>query len=115
MTNEPVEVWERRISEILDRKLKPVQHELQQLKRSLLVTQIELASFIVISTTESIIYRHNATLQQHPNVKQRIYTEAGTALTDIKSSVKPLSVAIRFQNKCNNELTKLDVKIIVLS
>jgi hypothetical protein len=92
-----------------------VQREIQRLKQALLMTQIELASFIVVSTTESIIYRHNTTLQQHPSVKKRIYDEAGKALADIKTSGTPLSVATRFQNKCNNELTKLDVKIVVLS
>jgi hypothetical protein len=115
MTNGPEEVGEHRIDAVLDRKLRPIQNELQQLKRSLVTTQIELASFIVMSTTESIIYRHSTTLQQHPNVKKRIYAEAGAALNDIKSSDNPLSVATRFQNKCNNELTKLDVKIVVLS
>jgi hypothetical protein len=105
MSDVPLEVWEHRMDELVDKKLKPVTDDLQHLKTELLRTQRHLAHLNIRAI-------HDYTLRVLPNrrLSPQFTSELSTAFNRIDAPDEdPLSVAEQFEEKRLADLEKMGI------
>ena len=120
------EMQEQEICELIDKKVKPIKKELQQLKKAhdgvaaqqhqaLLKTQRGLAHLMIIYASNNGIH---VAYEQNPQIAQSIATQltaqAAIAATKASTSEDPLSVATQFDNECSKCLKGLGIHFIDL-
>ena len=109
MVNEPFEIWEHRIDELLDKKLKPIKRNLRLQASMLKRTQQFVASNTITSEANNcrskVLSKH---LKDTTSLEQ-LTAKLSLAYKEVKTSPDPLSVAARFIEWCIVEQKKLGV------
>jgi len=123
MTNEHIDPIYKHVDDYIDDKLKRIKRELQQLKQAhdaiaaeqkaaILRTQLFLADFMVRSEAQS--YRNLIGESHHMGISvdtskvvNQLVADTTRATTEIRTSKAPLSIAVEFTTKWQNNLKEL--------
>ncbi len=109
MSTEPFEVWEHRIDELLNKKLKPIKDKLRKLDESQrMIAHFELLS-IANDCRKSI---HNRKSETPRTVLEQLTAKLSIALKEIGKSADPISVVADFHDWCMVEEKKLGITFI---
>ena len=112
MVEEPLEIWERRIDKLLDRKLEPIKHKLQQQESMLKQTQKFLAVDAIFSKANRCRDKVFSINPFATTFFERLTARLALAQKEVKTSRDPLSVATSFGQWCHKEEKEFGITTI---
>lgn len=112
MVNEPFEIWEHRIDELLDKKLKPITRNLRLQARVLKRTQQFVASNEIYHVANNCRSRVLSIDLKDTTFLEQLTANLSLADKELRTSPDPLSVTANFRRWCEEEQKKLGIGFI---
>ncbi len=112
MVNEPFEIWEHRIDELLDKKLKPIKRNLRLQASVLKRLQQFVASNEIFSEANACRSKVLSTDLEDITFLEQLTAKLSLAYKEARTSPDPLSVTASFTKWCTEEQKKLGIEFI---